>query len=39
MDHFRQQRTQGPSVGTIWNAAVAIGLLVALWLPMIVGAR
>lgn len=35
MDHIRHHHAHWASVGMIWNAAVAIGLLIGLWLPMI----
>lgn len=36
MSHFRRHRAQYVSVGTMWNAAVAVGLLAALLLPALV---
>ena len=37
MDHFRIDPPRWPAFGALWNAAVAVALLVGLWLPAILG--
>ncbi len=36
MVYLRHHRAHHVSVGTLWNAAIAIGLLIGLWLPLLV---